>query len=1182
MKTKSRSNLTLTLFVLVMALVIVSASGIITSAAGSVRVDFCLTNGSLENNVFFENDPTRYFMTQTTKEDGTLVSLESLYRTDNLDLEFDGWYTVDGEKVTLDTVFTEYTIIYDRWKETTLSDENIISTLELNTPLLEVGKLAGTYDTNSITLTDNRLSVQNVSVYEGLNAYRTNKLEDSDVLETGKSYSLRVELHTKNGELIDDQLMSHSTATYGLVANMVYSHDNSGIFTTQWTNRENKIQVIINYDYENYYFTSDLEDKVVENGQSPQYTVYVSNNANIQCMELFVKNANDTWASLGEVTGQFNVPANSNIVKQYRVEVTYQNGFVISSNTFKVDWYDPNSPKFITQPTDYNVANGTNVQVSWALNFDSSSIKVEIKNGETWVEYQSAYNTGTTINSLESGTYTFRAHATKNGNNYYSEEFTITWREKFVFTTQPQSVTVSTGESAIVTWETNLAQTSLQTLIVFQLQTDTGSGWNHSANLAENATSYNFGVSDFAYSQKYRLMANYDGVLYYSDEFTIEYIAGEFTKQPDREINAIVGKDCLVEWEFNLNAAYYDILWYNEDGFDQYDRVYQPEYAFNENSVGRIQFLIEAYNENHVKIGQSELFDIIWTEQQIVYLVSFNANGGTGTMQPVEQSADSQYTLPDCGFSAPDGKTFKAWSVNDVEKNVGDKITIEANTIIKAVWEEIPIFIVAYGPGEGIGSTEFEYVEEGSTVTLLTPAELDYEAPEGKQFSHWRVCKDNAQDPNPIAKHPGDEITITYETYIIAVWEDIPAPEVENYSVSIGDVMITELNYTDVFGDGKVSFDPESRTLTLNGFDYNGYGINVMDSAVAIGSKFDLTIELIGKSSIKLQQNPESDVEMPTVGILLMNGNLTMCGSGSLDIEVNNVGIMGGNFGIVEIDGPEITIDMPETTLDVASCAIAAHASFRLKEGSIKINSAQYGIYIFEDDGESKISGGSLEMSVGIAGGFFTTVDQEENYQTLPLLPVYDDATVMAATDRTGAGAEEYNAENLGTYKYLSIGTGSHQHTYGDVLNGKNESGHWHYCTDPACPDVMGSIKNFAPHTPAEDDGDCTTAVLCTECSKIAIAAKAEHVDSDENGKCDFCEYEMPAQNPEIPENPKNPEIPETPENPSGENDGLGAGAIVGIVIGSVAVVGIGGFALFWFVIKKKSFADLIAVFKKK
>ena len=47
------------------------------------------------------------------------------------------------------------------------------------------------------------------------------------------------------------------------------------------------------------------------------------------------------------------------------------------------------------------------------------------------------------------------------------------------------------------------------------------------------------------------------------------------------------------------------------------------------------------------------------------------------------------------------------------------------------------------------------------------------------------------------------------------------------------------------------------------------------------------------------------------------------------------------------------------------------------------------------------------------------------------------------------------------------------------------------------------------------------------------------------------------------------------------EDAGLGTGAIVGIVVGSVVVLGLGGFALVWFVIKKKSFADLVAVFKK-
>ena len=43
---------------------------------------------------------------------------------------------------------------------------------------------------------------------------------------------------------------------------------------------------------------------------------------------------------------------------------------------------------------------------------------------------------------------------------------------------------------------------------------------------------------------------------------------------------------------------------------------------------------------------------------------------------------------------------------------------------------------------------------------------------------------------------------------------------------------------------------------------------------------------------------------------------------------------------------------------------------------------------------------------------------------------------------------------------------------------------------------------------------------------------------------------------------------------------GLSGGAIAGIVIGSVAVAGIGGFAIFWFAVRKKTFADLIAVIK--
>lgn len=64
------------------------------------------------------------------------------------------------------------------------------------------------------------------------------------------------------------------------------------------------------------------------------------------------------------------------------------------------------------------------------------------------------------------------------------------------------------------------------------------------------------------------------------------------------------------------------------------------------------------------------------------------------------------------------------------------------------------------------------------------------------------------------------------------------------------------------------------------------------------------------------------------------------------------------------------------------------------------------------------------------------------------------------------------------------------------------------------------------------------------------------HTDNDENLICDECGASLPSE-------------------------GLSAGAIVGIAVGSTAAVGLGGFSLFWFVIKKKSLAELLAIFKR-
>ncbi|MBR2615814.1 MAG: InlB B-repeat-containing protein [Clostridia bacterium] len=69
--------------------------------------------------------------------------------------------------------------------------------------------------------------------------------------------------------------------------------------------------------------------------------------------------------------------------------------------------------------------------------------------------------------------------------------------------------------------------------------------------------------------------------------------------------------------------------------------------------------------------------------------VSFNAGGGKGTMAAVTVEKGS-YTLPQNGFTAPDGKKFKAWSVDGKEQAPGSKITLTANITVTALWTDLP------------------------------------------------------------------------------------------------------------------------------------------------------------------------------------------------------------------------------------------------------------------------------------------------------------------------------------------------------------------------------------------------------------------------------------------------------------------------------------------------------------
>jgi len=132
-------------------------------------------------------------------------------------------------------------------------------------------------------------------------------------------------------------------------------------------------------------------------------------------------------------------------------------------------------------------------------------------------------------------------------------------------------------------------------------------------------------------------------------------------------------------------------------------------------------------------------------------------------------------------------------------------------------------------------------------------------------------------------------------------------------------------------------------------------------------------------------------------------------------------------------------------------------------------------------------------------------------------------------------------------------------------------------CT--VCGYVITPALGHTTHTPKTEwksDAD-NHWHECTGCEGQQLE-KAAHADSNNDGKCDTCEYQM-STTPNTPDDPGT--TPPANNPPTDDDGGLGAGAIVGIVIGSVAVVGVGGFALFWFVIKKKTWAEFIALFKK-
>ena len=133
---------------------------------------------------------------------------------------------------------------------------------------------------------------------------------------------------------------------------------------------------------------------------------------------------------------------------------------------------------------------------------------------------------------------------------------------------------------------------------------------------------------------------------------------------------------------------------------------------------------LEFYSVDFTDI--TSLFSVVKTAVAIsgatpppaTYTVSFDANGGTGTMAEVTGVSAGAYTLPANGFTAPEGKRFVGWatSASGTATAAGEAITVSDNVTLYAIWEEIPTSHPAK-PTLGITGT-YTYSGSAQTVTV--------------------------------------------------------------------------------------------------------------------------------------------------------------------------------------------------------------------------------------------------------------------------------------------------------------------------------------------------------------------------------------------------------------------------------------------------------------------------------
>ncbi len=182
--------------------------------------------------------------------------------------------------------------------------------------------------------------------------------------------------------------------------------------------------------------------------------------------------------------------------------------------------------------------------------------------------------------------------------------------------------------------------------------------------------------------------------------------------------------------------------------------------------------------------------------------VSFDKNGGTGSVNSFSYASGKEYTLPECTFTAPTGKTFDKWEINGKNYAAGESVVISGDTTIKATYKIIPRIVTfnMKGHDEDLSQT----VEYGAKA-------IQPEAPaaEGYTFGGW-YSDENCETAFDFDK------AITEDTIVYAKWT------ADGYTISY------DLDGGENAAANPAGYNVESEDITLaeptkTGYSFTGW-----------------------------------------------------------------------------------------------------------------------------------------------------------------------------------------------------------------------------------------------------------------------------------------------------------------------------------------------------------------------